>query len=73
MFMTTKSPYFPNLEAEISKKGVKKNELAEKLNVSNTTLSNKLAGKYDFNLSEIFVIHSIFPNITIEELFTMAS
>lgn len=65
----TKKPHFPMLEAEISKNGIKKKELARNLGIEPRTLSLKLNGKTEFSLSEALYVHSIFPAVTIEELF----
>ncbi len=63
------NPFYPNLEAEIAKRGIKKKDLACKLNLTPKALSNKLIGKTDFWLSEVMVIHSIFPDIEPVKLF----
>lgn len=64
-----KSPYFPILESEISKNGVLKKSIADKLNISNRALSCKLTGKVDFWWKEIVAIQSMFPNVPAEQLF----
>lgn len=62
-------PYFPNLEAEISKSGVKKKDIAKILTIHPRTLSLKMTGKTEFLLSEALYIHSLFPSVPVEELF----
>ena len=44
---------YRNLEAELSRKGLTRYELAKLLNIRPTTLSNKLNGKSDIKFSEI--------------------
>ena len=65
-------PYFPNLEAEISKNGVKKKDIATALGINTRTLSLKMTGKTEFLLSEALYIHSLFPRVPVEELFSHA-
>lgn len=62
-------PYYPILESEISKSGVKKKDIADKLGLSPRALSSKLTGKTDFWLKEVLIIHSCFPNVPPMELF----
>lgn len=62
-------PYYPILESEISKSGVKKKDIAKKLGLSPRALSSKLTGKVDFWLSEVVAIHSFFPEVPPMELF----
>ena len=62
-------PYFPNLEAEISKNGVKKKDIATALGIQPRTLSLKMTGKTEFLLSEALYIHSLFPSVPVEKLF----
>lgn len=65
-----RKPYFPMLEAEISKNGITKKYIAEKIGISPRSLSCKLAGKTDLWWKEIQVIQSIFPNVPAEQLFS---
>lgn len=69
--MTNKHlPYYPNLEAEISKSGIKKHDIARELGLSSKSFSNKITGKTDFWYKEIcYIQERIFPHITKEELF----
>ena len=67
--MIISKPYYPNLEAEISKNGIKKKDIADKLNISNRAFAEKMAGRVDFWWKEVSIIHSIFPNVPAEELF----
>lgn len=63
-------PYFPTLEAEISKRGIQKKELAEKIGISPRAFSCKMTGKTDLWWKEILIIHSMFPDIPPEKLFS---
>lgn len=62
---------YRNLEAELKRCGLTKGDLAERMNIQATTLSNKFNGKSHFTLNEAFRIKSILNvTMTIEELFT---
>lgn len=65
----TPEPFYPNLEAEIARRGIKKKDMADKLNLTQKTFSNKLIGKTDFWLKEMFCILSMLPGTTAEQLF----
>lgn len=67
--MVTEKPYYPNLEAEISKNGIKKQDIAKALNITPRALSQKMTGQVDFWWKEILIIHSIFPDIQPIKLF----
>lgn len=62
-------PYYPMLEAEISKAGIKKQDIAQKLNLTPRAFSRKITGECDFWLKEVIIIQSIFPAVPIEKLF----
>lgn len=62
-------PYYPMLEAEISKAGIKKQDIAKKLNLTPRALSRKMTGECDFWWKEVIIIQSIFPAVPIEKLF----
>ena len=64
-----KKPYFPVLESEISKAGIRKKDIAKRLGITPRSFSQKLAGDVDFWLSEVVTIHSFFPNIEPFDLF----
>lgn len=68
--MTSKKPHFPILEAEISKNGLVKKEIAEKIGLTPRAFSRKLTGKSDFWYSEIQGIRKLFPDYSIEQLFS---
>lgn len=61
---------YPNLEAEMARKKVTRNDLAKKLKMTPTTLGNKLNGKTCLSLPESIEIKKILEvAIDIEELF----
>lgn len=62
---------FPNLEAEMARKGLKGKDLAEILGVRVATVYDKLNGKYPFSLDEAMKIkRTFFPEYSIEYLFS---
>lgn len=69
----TPEPFYLNLEAEIARIGIKKKDMADKLNLTQKTLSNKLIGKTDFGLKEMFCTLSMLPGTTAEQLFEYKS
>lgn len=61
---------YPNLAAEIAKRGVKKSSIASALGISGRTLYNKMAGLAPFTWSETCTIqHVFFPDMDKDELF----
>ena len=61
---------FPNLVAEIARKGVKKDAIAQTANMCTKTLREKIVGKSDFSLWEATVSRDTFiPDQTLEYLF----
>ena len=71
--MIISKPYYPNLEAEISKNGFKKKDIADKLNISPRAFAEKMTGRVDFWWKEVGIIQSLFPNVPAEELFEHTS
>ena len=67
--MVVERHFYPNLEDEISKNGIKKKDIAEKLGITPRAFSDKMTGRVDFWWKEILIIHSIFPNVQPMELF----
>lgn len=65
-----RKPYYPVLEAEIAKNGIKKKDLAKVLNITDRTFCKKLAGATDFTWGEVLSLNSVFPNIPPKELLT---
>lgn len=68
--MNEKKIYFPMLESEIAKHGIRKKDIAEMLEIGQKTFCNKLKGKTEFNLTEIFKIVALFPDVPFPELFS---
>ena len=61
---------FPNLVAEIAKRGIKKTSIAERIGVSNRTLYSKLGGETSFSWEEVCMIKDcFFPDMDQETLF----
>ena len=67
--MTMNKPYYPNLEAEISKNGMKKKDIANMLNITPRAFAEKMTGRVDFWLKEVGIIQALFPDIPAEKLF----
>lgn len=66
--MIAKKPFYPVLESEIAKKGIRKKDLAEMLDITYRTFSQKLNGKTEFTWSEVPSLNSVFPSIPSVEL-----
>ena len=63
------SKTFPVLESVIFERGIKKKDIAEKLNISIKALSNKIAGKNAFTWDEVCTMQKyFFPDISKERL-----
>lgn len=61
---------YRNLEAEMVRKGIKRKDISELLNVRYATVVQKLNGKYKFNLDEALIIkENCFPELSVEYLF----
>lgn len=61
---------FPELEAGLARKGIRKTEVSNLLHIMTRTLSNKLNGVSHFTVEEAIKIHKKwFNDIPIEELF----
>lgn len=61
---------FRNLEAELSRKGMSKKELSEKVGIEYKTLLNYLSGTTNINLKAMLLIkRKVFPEFTIDYLF----
>ena len=61
-----------NLNAEMARKKVTQLEIASKLNINSSTMSDKLNGKADFKLKECKDIKKIFfPNCSLDYLFNV--
>lgn len=65
---------YKNLEAELKRKGMTKGDLARALNLTATTLSNKLNGKSIITLGEALQIKKLIcVSMPVEELFATAA
>lgn len=62
-------PYYPCLEAEIAKQGIKKKQIAKQLGISERAFSCKMTGRNDFRLSEALAIYSLFSDVSFTDLF----
>lgn len=61
---------FPNLMAEIAKRGIKKTAIAERIGISSRTLYSKLGGETSFTWEEVCAIKDcFFPDMDQETLF----
>lgn len=61
---------FPNLAAEIARRGIKKATIAEKLGISQRSLYSKLSGETSFTWEEVCAIRDIFfPDMDPTSLF----
>lgn len=64
---------YPTLIGEIAKRGVKKCVIAERLNISERALYNKLSGISSFTWEEVCTIKAcFFPDMDQTSLFTRA-
>lgn len=69
--MRKKATVFPELEKQILIKNITKKKLAETLDITPVCFSRKLTGRVNFTLREVKILHEIFPNISIEQLFDL--
>ena len=69
--MRKKATAFPELEKQILIKNITKKKLAEALNITPVCLSRKLTGRVDFTLREVKILHEIFSDVSIEQLFNL--
>ena len=61
---------FPNLTAEIAKRGIKKNTISSTLGISGKALYNKMRGDTPFTWDEVCKIQSVFfPDMDKDVLF----
>lgn len=61
---------YPNLNAEMARKGINKTELSRLVNMSLPNLSNKLSGRVKFSFDETLKIkEALGVDMTVEELF----
>ena len=61
---------FPNLRAEMTRNGLKVEDLAETLGTSRRNVANRLNGSTQITIAECKTIrNSLFPELTIDYLF----
>lgn len=61
---------FPNLVAEIARRGIKKTSIAEQIGVSSRTLYSKISGETSFTWEEVCAIKDyFFPDMDQRTLF----
>lgn len=61
---------YRNLEAELARAGIKRTKLAELLNVTASTVSEKINKSGRFTLKEAFLIRdTFFPTLSLDYLF----
>lgn len=62
---------YPNLRAEMSRNGIKQNDIARLLGVREATISEKMNGKSTFDIDEAFLIkRTFFPELSVDYLFS---
>jgi len=62
---------YPNLEAEIARKGIHKKEIAKVWDCREATVYDKLNGKYRITLDEALSLRDeFFPGMRVEYLFS---
>lgn len=63
---------FCNLKAELARKGLTGIDIAETIDATQKTVSNKMVGKSEFTRSEMFKIKNrFFKDMTLEYLFSL--
>ena len=61
---------YPNLEAELKRRRIRRSDLAKRLGVGISTISEKMQGKSDFSIRMAFEIQQLVgQDIPIETLF----
>lgn len=61
---------FPNLRAEMARCGVTATDLSRVAHKTNRSIRDKIGGRGDFTLTEIYAIRdTFFPEMTLEYLF----
>ncbi len=61
---------YPNLNAEMARNNITQIDISKKLNLSYSTVSDKINGKKDFKLKECKeIILNLLPGTTIDYLF----
>lgn len=61
---------YPNLRAEVARKGLTMKELAKRIGIGESTMNQKLNGKYAFTLDEAVLIRDVLEvDIPLDVLF----
>ena len=61
---------YPNLEAEMVRKGIKNEDIAKAIDRDERTIRNKRSGSTEFTFNEVLIIRDkFFPIHTLEYLF----
>lgn len=64
---------YPNLRAEIARKGMTVSELGQKIGMARTTIYDKYSGRTDFTLAEAVAVRTALNvDIPLDELFARA-
>ena len=61
-------PMFPHLAAAMSEQGLTRKMLAASLGISVSSLGRRLQGRIDFRWNELFILHSLFPDMPVSLL-----
>jgi predicted transcriptional regulator len=62
--------YSANINAEMARRRIRKQDVAAALGINMRTLRNKLCGKTDFTFSEVQAVRdTFFPELSLEYLF----
>lgn len=64
-----KMSLFPNLKAEMSRRGINGTTVSTHMGVTPKTFSNKMIGKREFTLSEMVKIRTLFNGLSLDYLF----
>lgn len=64
-----RKPKYPNLEAEMARRGITGTELARRLNLSRQAVNGKRFGDLNFSLNQALQTSKILDS-TVEDLFT---
>lgn len=63
---------YKNLRAELARTGKAYSDIAILIQTTNKTVSNKMCGKTEWTVKEMFLIkNSLFPSLTLEYLFSL--
>ncbi len=60
---------FPTLRAEMARCEIDVQDIADQIGIHRITAGHKLAGRYEFTLTEALKIGELFPKIDLRKLF----